>query len=60
MSEVDNEESEGGGKGGILKIILIVIGILVFALVTEICRLFIGGFLTRSLPRKIQRSLSRR
>ena len=44
MSEVDNEESEGGGKGGILKIILIVIGILVLVAGTAVGTLFITGF----------------
>ena len=44
MSEVDNEESEGGKKGGILKIILIVIGILVLIAGTAVGTLFITGF----------------
>ena len=32
MSETDIEEEEGGGKGGILKIVLIVVGALLAAL----------------------------
>ena len=44
MSEVDNEESEGGKKGGILKIILIVIGILVLIAATVVGTLFLSGF----------------
>ena len=44
MSEVDNEESEGGKKGGILKIILITIGVIVLIAGTAVGTLFITGF----------------
>ena len=50
MSETDIEEEEGGGKGGILKIVLIVVGALVLVALTIVGTLFATGFFTEKSP----------
>lgn len=50
MSETDIEEEEGGGKGGILKIVLIVVGALLLVALTIVGTLFATGFFTEKSP----------
>ena len=50
MSETDIEEDEGGGKGGILKIVLIVLGALLLVALTIIGTLFATGFFSEKSP----------
>lgn len=50
MSETDIEEDEGGGKGGILKIVLIVFGALLLVALTIIGTLFATGFFSEKSP----------
>ena len=50
MSETDIEEDEGGGKGGILKIVLIVFGALLLVALTIIGTLFATGFFSEKTP----------
>ena len=50
MSETDIEEDEGGGKGGILKIILIVFGALLLVALTIVGTLFATGFFSEKSP----------
>ena len=50
MSETDIEEDEGGGKGGILKIVLIVFGALLLVALTIVGTLFATGFFSEKSP----------
>ena len=50
MSETDIEEDEGGGKGGILKIVLIVFGALLLVALTIVGTLFATGFFGEKSP----------
>ncbi len=50
MSETNIEEDEGGGKGGILKIVLIVLGALLLVALTIIGTLFATGFFSEKSP----------
>ena len=50
MSETDIEEDEGGGKGGILKIVLIVFGALLLVALTIVGTLFATGFFSEKPP----------
>ena len=50
MSETDIEEDEGGGKGDILKIVLIVFGALLLVALTIIGTLFATGFFSEKTP----------
>ena len=50
MSETDIEEEEGGGKGGILKIVLFVVGALLLVALTIVGTLFATGFFTEKSP----------
>ena len=48
--ETDVEEEEGGGKGGLVKIILIVLGVLLLVAITIVGTLFAVGFFDEKPP----------
>ena len=50
MSETDVEEEDGGGKGGLVKIILIVLGVLLLVAITIVGTLFAVGFFDEKPP----------